>query len=171
MTGQPLFFWNDKHGKTQPRVMDFTYQITAAKTVSPIPQGADSFVFFDAITQAQVDAYLGVANDFNYLIWDSTSMGADTFGGIVRMSGSPSTYAQGFSAIRMEAVCYSSAGLTTAVTRAANGSTGLTNSTLATEYGISSSGNLGFKVDFGNTPDFDGLTSGLITVRLYWISK
>jgi len=112
MTGQPLFFWNDKHGKTQPRTMDFTYQITAAKTVSPIPQGADSFVFFDAITQAQIDSYLGVANDFNYLIWDSTSMGADTFSGIVRMSGSPSTYAQGFSAIRMEAACYSSAGLT-----------------------------------------------------------
>lgn len=171
MSSQPLFYWNEKHGKTQPYVMDFTYQITAAKTVSPVPQGADSFVFFDAVTQAQIDAYTGVANDFPVTYFDATSMGADAFGGIVRMSGSPSILAQGFQLIKMEAYCASGTGFATVVDRYANGALGMTASTLETACAISTSGNLGFKIDFGNTPDLDALTAGIISVKLYWLSK
>lgn len=171
MSRQPLFYWNEKHAKSQPGVLDFTYQITAAKTVTPTPQGADSFTFFDAITQAQIDAYLGLANDFPATYFDATAMGADTFGGLVRMSGSPSTLAQAFQDVKMEAVCYSGTGNTTSVFRAALGSAGITASTLETATAVSTSGNLAFKIDFGNTPDFDALTSGIIIVRLYWISK
>ncbi len=176
MTGQPLFYWNEKHGKTQPRVLDFAYNITAAKTVSPVVQGADSFTFFDAITQNQIDTYLGNSSDFAANLFDATAMGNDTFGGIVRMSGyTPTgvtpTSAQAASIMKMEAFCASAAGLTTLVSRFANGNSGLTASTLETACGVSTSGNLAFKIDFGNTPDFDGLTSGLIIVRLYWISK
>ena len=167
----PLFYWNEKHAKTQPRVLDFSYSITAAKTVSPTCQGADSLAFFDAKTQAQIDAYLGSASDFAEAIFDATSMGADTFGGIVRMSGSPSTIAQGFQILKMEAVCYSETGLATVVQRGALGSAGLTASTLETACGISTLGNFGFKINFGNTPDFDALTAGMIVVRLYYISK
>lgn len=171
MSRQPLFYWNEKHAKSQPGVLDFTYQITAAKTVTPTPQGADSFTFFDAITQAQIDAYLGVSNDFLAAQFDATAMGADTFGGLIRMSGSPSTFAQAFQAVKMEAVCYSGTGNTTSVFRAALGSAGITASTLETAVAVSSTGNLAFKIDFGNTPDFDALTSGIIIVRVYWISK
>ena len=74
MPSQPLFFWNEKHAKSQPNVLDFTYQITAAKTVSPVPQGADSLTSFDAITQATIDNYLGVANDFPATYFDATAM-------------------------------------------------------------------------------------------------
>jgi hypothetical protein len=173
---QPLFYWNEKHGKTQTRVIDLTYAISAAKTAAPIVQGQDSLAFFDAITQAQIDAYLGVANDFPVTYFDSTSMGADTFGGLVRMSGiTPSgvtpTAAQGFQLAKMEAFCASGTGGSTLVSRYANGTTGMTASTLETACAISTTGNFGFKIDFGNTPDFDALTSGLIVVRLYWISK
>jgi len=171
MAATSLFYSNEKHAKTQPQVMDFTFKITAAKTVTAYPQGADCYSFFDAITQANVDAYLGSDDDFSYLLWDSTSMGADTFGGIVRMSGAPSTYAQAASIVRMEAKCYSGTGFTTIVERGALGATGMTATTLETACGISTLGNLGFKIDFGNTPDFDGLTSGIITVRLWWIPK
>lgn len=171
MGQQPLFFWNEKHGKSQPNTLDFTYQITAAKTVSPVPQGADSFTFFDAITQAQIDAYLTLPNDFLAAQFDATAMGADTFGGLVRMSGSPSTLAQAFSSIKMEATCFSGTGNTTSVLRAALGPAGITASTLETATAVSASGNLAFKIDFGNTPDFDALTSGIIVVRLMWISK
>ena len=176
MSRQPLFYWNEKHAKSQPGVLDFTYQITAAKTVSPTPQGADSFTFFDAITQNQIDTYLGLANDFPATYFDATAMGADTFGGLVRMSGitppsvTPVT-AQAFQSVKMEAVCYSGAGNTTSVFRAALGSAGITASTLETATAVSPTGNLAFKIDFGNTPDFDALTAGIIIVRLYWISK
>lgn len=166
-----LFYWNEKHAKTQPRILDFSYNITAAKTVSPTIQGADSFSFFDAITQAQIDAYLGSANDFLATLFDATAMGADTFGGIIRMSGSPSTLAQGFQVIKMEAVSYSGTGGSTSVFRVAQGTAGLTASTLETACGVSTLGNFAFKVDFGNTPDFDALTAGTIVVRLYYISK
>jgi hypothetical protein len=166
-----LFYWNEKHAKSQPRVLDFTYSISAATTAASTIQGADSFTFFTAPTQAQIDAYLGSASDFAANLFDATAMGADTFGGIVRMSGSPSTYAQAAQVIKMEAACYSGTGNTTSVFRAALGSAGLTASTLETACGISTLGNIGFKIDFGNTPDFDGLTSGIIVVRLYYIAK
>lgn len=168
---QPLFYWNEKHAKTQVRTLDLSFSITGAKTCSPLVPGLDCYSFYDAITQTDVDNYLGVANDFNYLYWDSTAMGNDTFGGIVRMSGSPSTYAQGYQLAKMEAYCASGTGGSTLVSRFANGASGMTASTLETACAISSSGNFGFKIDFGNTPDFDGLTSGLIVVRLFWISQ
>lgn len=171
MSATSLFYSNEKHPKTQPRVMDFTFQITAAKTVTLYPVGADCFSFFDAITQDQIDEYLGVDNDFAANLFDSTAMGADTFGGIIRMSGAPSTLGQASTAVRLEAACYSSAGLTTLVSRAALGSAGLTASTLETAVGVSPSGNLAFKVDFGNTPDFDTLTSGMIVIKVYWIAN
>jgi hypothetical protein len=166
-----LFYWNEKHAKSQPRVLDFTYSISGAVTAASTIQGADSYTFFSAPTQAQIDTYLGSADDFADDLFDATSMGADTFGGIVRMSGKPSTYAQGFQLLRMDASCYSGTGFATSVFRSALGSTGMTASTLETACGISALGNFGFKVDFGNTPDFDGLTSGIINIRLYYISK
>ena len=171
MSATSLFYSNEKHPKTQPRVMDFTFEITAAKTVSLYPVGADCFSFFDAITQDQIDEYLGVDDDFAAAIFDSTSMGADAFGGIIRMSGAPATQGQAFSAVRLEAKCYSGSGLTTIVERGALGSDGLTASTLETAVGVSASGNLAFKVDFGNTPDFDTLTAGMIVIRVYWVAN
>lgn len=171
MSATSLFYSNEKHPKTQPRVMDFTFEITAAKTVSLTPVGADCFAFFDAITQDQIDDYLGVDDDFDVDLFDSTSMGADAFGGIIRMSGAPSTFAQAGAAVRLEAKCFSGSGLATIVERGALGTAGLTASTLETAVGISSSGNLAFKVDFGNTPDFDALTAGMITIRVYWVAN
>lgn len=171
MSATSLFYSNEKHPKTQPRVMDFTFQITGAKTVSLYPVGADCFSFFDAITQQQIDEYLGVDDDFDADLFDSTSMGADTFGGIIRMSGAPSTMGQAFQAVRLEATCYSGSGLATVVQRGALGSAGLTATTLQTAVGVSAAGNLAFKVDFGNTPDFDTLTSGMIVIRVYWVAN
>lgn len=168
MSRQPLFYWNEKHAKSQPGVLDLSYQITAAKTVTPVPQGADSFVSFDAITQAQIDAYLGLANDFPATYFDATAMGTDAFGGMVRMSGSPSILAQGFQLLKMEAKVLSGAGLGTVSERAALGSAGITASTLETACAISPSGNFGFKIV---STGLDVLTAGLIVVRLYWVSK
>jgi hypothetical protein len=68
------------------------------------------------------------------------------------------------------AECYSGAGGSTLVTRQAL-DTGLTASTLETAADVGANGNLALKVDFGNTPDFDGLNSGAIVVKLYWVSK
>lgn len=168
MSRQPLFYWNEKHAKSQPGVLDFTYQITAAKTVSPVPQGADSFTSFDAITQASIDAYLGTANDFLATQFDATAMGTDTFGGLVRMSGSPSILAQGFQVLKMEALLFSGAGLATVAQAAALGATGIPASTLGTATALSTSGNIGFR--FTST-GLDALTAGIIVIRIYWISK
>lgn len=172
MSASSLFYWNERHGKTQPRVLQLNYRITAAKTVSAYPAGADSLAFFDAVNQATIDAYLGNSSDFAAAIFDSTSMGADAFGGIVRMSGYGSaSYGQAASVVSMEAFCASSTGLATIVNRVADGFAGLTASTLETAVGVSPAGNIGFKVDFGNTPDLDTLTAGLIVVRIAYIAK
>ena len=165
-----VYYNNEKHAKSQPRSMEFVFRITAAKTVVAVPVGADCFTFFDAITQAQIDAYLSnpqltSSADFAVALFDATAMGADTFGGIINMLG------QASSVISLEASCYSGTGGSTVVTRAVSSFNALTASTLETAVGISAAGNLAFKVDFGNTPDFDALTSGFIVIKVKYISK
>lgn len=167
----PLFYNNEKHYKTQPRCMKFMFKITAAKTVTPVPVGADCLTLFDApASQAVIDSYLSspektVANDFLLAAFDATAMGADAFAGIINMNG------QARSAVGLVARCYSGTGGATLVQRAVAAQTALTASTLETAVAASAGGNLAFKIDFGNTPDFDALTAGLIEVEIYWIAR
>jgi hypothetical protein len=72
---------------------------------------------------------------------------------------------------KMVAKCYSSTAGSTLVERCVQASSALTASTLVTECAVGANGNMAFKVDFGNTPDFDGLTSGTIEIELYWVAK
>ncbi len=165
MADTSLFYWQEKFGKTQPRMMILEWQITAAKTVSTVPMGTPVLTTFDAIaSQSTIDNFLGTSSEFTIAQFDATSMGNDAFGCIINTAGQVS------SALGFEISCYSSAGLTTEVRRF-SGSNGLTASTLETALGVGAYGNLAFKVDFGNTPDFDGLTSGYILAKIYWISK
>lgn len=165
MADTSLFYWQEKLGKTQGRVLSIAFQITAAKTVSQVPIGQPVLSTFDALaSQSVIDNFLGTSSEFTLAQFDATSMGADAFGCLVDMKG------QVKSAICLEAKCYSGTGGSTLVTRASLAS-GLTASTLETALGVGSSGNLGVKVDYGNTPDFDGLTSGIILLSVLWISK
>jgi hypothetical protein len=164
MSGPSLFYWQDQWGKVQPQVLRLQYNITGAKACSAIIPNSASFVFFDALSsQAQVDDVLGTTNEFLYTLWGSTAMGADAFGGVVAMNG------QCESVVQMVARCYSSTGGSTLVTRQTQ-ALAIANS-LQTAVQVGSDGNLGFQVDFGNTPDFDGLTSGTIDIEIHWISK
>jgi hypothetical protein len=111
-----------------------------------------------------IDTFLGTSSEFTLAQFDATSMGADAFGVIVNMAG------QVASAGAMSAACKSGTGLATVVTRDALSGT-LTASTLETAFAVGANGNLGIKIDFGNTPDFDGLTSGLISIDVTWLAK
>lgn len=165
MADTGLFYWNEKFGKTQQRVLHLQWQITAAKTVSTLPMGTPVLTAFDALaSQAVIDNFLGTSSEFTLAQFDATSMGADAFGCIVNMAG------QALALTGFEISCYSGSGLTTEVRRASLAS-GLTDSTLETALGLGANGNLAFKVDFGNTPDFDALTAGYIVAKVYWISK
>jgi hypothetical protein len=160
-----LFYWNEKFGKTQARCLELVWSITAAKTVAARPIGTPVLTAFDAIsTQATIDNFLGTSSEFLVAAFDSTAMGADTFACIINMGG------QAKYVSHMEVVCYSGTGGATRVEVAvAEGS--LTASTLETALDLGASGNIAFKCDFGNTPDFDALTAGLIVARVYWVAK
>lgn len=161
-----LQYWNEKLPKSLPRKLELCWNITAAKTVSPCVAGLPVYSTFDAISsQSVIDGFLGTTNEFLVAAFDATAMGADTFGGIVNLSG------QGAKLVYMDARCYSGTGGSTEVERVVASSSALTASTLATECALGANGNMAFKVDFGNTPDFDGLTSGLIVVKLMWVAK
>jgi len=165
MADTSLFYWQEKLGKTQPRCLDLVWKITGAKAVSHLPIGAPTLVAFDAIaSQAVIDDFLGTTNEFLVAAFDATAMGADAFACIINMAGQASYVTH------LEISCYSSTGGSTEVRRAVYESS-LTASTLETALAIGANGNIAFKVDFGNTPDFDGLTDGLIHARVYWVSK
>ncbi len=165
MADTGLFYWNEKLGKTNPRELVLIWEITGAKTVVNVPVGSPNYPVFDAIaTQAVINDFLGTTDEFTVAQFDSTSMGADAFGGLVNMAG------QVQSVLGFTAECYSGTGGSTLVTRESL-DIGLTASTLETAVGLGAQGNMAFKVNFGNTPDFDGLTEGTIKVTIYWISK
>jgi len=159
----PLTYWNERVQLSQPRKLTLQFTITGAKTVVD-PYRSPTLTAFDAIaSQAVIDAHLGTTNEFLLVAFDSTSLGADAFGGIVNMSG------QCAEVYEMVATCYSATN--TVVTRQCEDLAVLTASTLATEVAKGASGNIAFKVDFGNTPDFDALTGGTIKIEILWRSK
>lgn len=163
---QSLAYYNEKLAKSQTRVMRLELQITGTVTVSPVIAGAPVLTTFGAISaQSTIDNFLGTTSEFDYLAFDATSMGNDAMGGIVNMGG------QAAKLSFMKALCYSATAGSTLVERAVVASSALTATSLVTECAKGANGNLAFKVDWGNTPDFDALTSGLIVVELYWVAK
>ena len=166
MSDTSLMYWQEKLGKTQPRVLRLEYEITAAKTVSPLVPGIPAITSFDAIAaQSTIDNFLGTTNEFLVTAFDATAMGNDTFAAIANMSGQVQRIT------KVVASCYSGTAGSTHVFRVVKSSAALTASTLATEAAVGANGNVAVKVDFGNTPDFDALTAGLIVLEIYWISK
>lgn len=169
MSGSPgIFYWQDRLGKTSPHALDLWFQITGAKTAVALPMGSPTLFFFDALsTQAQIDNFLGTTNEFLLAAFDSTAMGADMFACIVNMSG------QVAQLVGVEAVCYSAyatASSESAIVRFSPDS-GLTASSLTTQADLGASGNLAVRVNFGNSPDFDGLTDAYIRLRFSIVSK
>jgi hypothetical protein len=165
MSNAGLFHWQEKIGKTNPNCLTLVFQITNTKTVSQVPMGTPVLTAFDAIaSQSVIDDFLGTTNEFLVAAFDVTAMGDDTFACIVNMAGQASKL------LYATAECYSGTGGSTLVTRQVL-DTGLTASTLETAADCGANGNLALKVDFGNVPNFDGLTSGTIVVKLYWIAK
>lgn len=159
-----LFYWQDRLGKTDPRCLTLVWKITAAKTVVSLPIGPPVLVAFDAIAaQSTIDNFLGTTNEFVIADFDATAMGADAMAVIVNMLGQVS-YLSHF-----EIKCFSGSGLATLVERAAYESA--LSGSLETALELGANGNIALKVDFGNTPDFDALTDGLIVAKIYWISK
>lgn len=158
-----LMYWNDRLQSGQPRILRLMFNITAAKTVTDVYR-TPTLTTFDAIaSQAVINTHLGTTNEFLLAAFDATAMGVDTFGGIVDMGG------QCAEVYSMVARCYSASN--TIVTRQCEDVATLTASTLATEVARGANGNIAFKVDFGNTPDFDALTAGTIEIDIVWRSK
>lgn len=163
MSGTSLMYWQDQLGKVNPQVLRLQYSISAAVTAAPIVSNSASLITFVALaSQAVIDDFLGTTNEFLLTAYDATSMGADAFGALVNMNGQCKTVVQ------MIARCYSASN--TIVTRQVVGGA-LTASTLETKCAVGANGNIGVKVDFGNTPDFDALTAGTIELEILWISK
>lgn len=161
-----LYYKSEEVAVADVRVLTLAWKITGAKTVVPMPQNNAVLTTFDAIAaQSTIDNFLDTTNEFLIAAFDATAMGADTFGGIVAMQGQASKLHY------LKYACYSATGGLTVVPGAVISSSALTASTLATECALGASGNLAFKINFGNTPDFDGLTSGMIVVELAYQSK
>lgn len=155
--------WNDALDRAQPFILRLAWKVTAAVTVSNLYdcQGSAVLTAFGAISaQSTIDTFLGTTSEFDYLAFDATALGADIMAGIVNMNG------QCQKLLWMEATCSSGTAGATKVVVGNYASSALTASTLVTECAKGSSGNVAFKANFGNSPDFDALTDALITVDL-----
>lgn len=157
--------FTSKRGK-KPIEDIWHFDITAAVTVAPLPSDDSSaLTTFGALTQAAIDDHLGTSSEFTAAQFDATSMGADAMGIILDMGG------QAEALERIVVKCYSGTAGATLVERSVKSIATLQDSTLATECALGSNGNIGIKIDWGNTPDFDALTAGQIEIRVYWRAK
>lgn len=144
----------------------WAFDITAAVTVSAIPiDDVSALSTFGALTQAVIDAHLGTSSEFTAAQFDATSMGADAMGVIIDLAGQASALE------RVVAKCYSGTAGATLVERSVTPIATLQDSTLATECALGANGNIGIKIDWGNTPDFDALTAGQIEIEVFWRAK
>lgn len=156
-------YWSDRLQSSQPIVTNLMFSITAATTVTDLLR-SPSLVTFSAIAaQSTIDNFLGTTNEFLIAQFDATSMGADAMGVIVNMGG------QVAEVYDMKAYCFSASN--TIVTRQVEDVATLTSSSLTTQIAKGANGNIGLKIDWGNTPDFDGLTAGTICIDITWRSK
>lgn len=161
MTSPGLFFWQDKIGKTNPHCVAFSFKITAAKTVSQLPQGTPVLTTFDALSsQATIDDFLGTSSEFLLAQFDATSMGANAFGIIVNM------LKQVDDLYYIEAYVDDGAGTHTDL--AISSVTTLTSSSLTTQCAVGQYGNVAARIIVAG---LDALTSGLITIKFYFKSK
>jgi hypothetical protein len=156
-----LHYWNDKIQRGEARRLQLVYSINGAKDASDL-QGIGALVSFDAITQAQIDAYLGTSSEFDADAFDATAMGTDMFGGVLNCSG------QVKELLYCRATVYSPAAGTTQAEQLFQDSASLTASTLQSEAAVSSAGNLGFKIE---SSGLDALTAGVIIVEFAYKAK
>lgn len=162
MSQTSLVYANEKHLKTQPRPLEFRLQITAAKTVSLVPVGADCLVAFDALSQAAIDAYLGTSSEFLAAALDATALGANELALLIKMSG------QCAKVTGAKVEFWDAAG-STVVSLSSAAVSALTASTPANECAAGSAGNIAVK--FKDITGIDAATSGQILVTVYWIAK
>jgi len=157
-------YYNPQLAGATPRTLRLLWNITGAVTVAPLIPGLPVLTAFSAPSaQSVIDDFLGTTSEFLLAAFDATALGADVMGGVVDMGG------QCQKVIGMVARCYSASN--TLVTRQCQASSALTASTLATEVAKGANGNIAFRVDFGNSPDFDNLTAGTIEIEILWLPK
>lgn len=160
MTSPGLFFWQDRIGKNNPHLVRFMFTITAAKTVSQLPQGTPVLSTFDALaSQAVIDDFLGTTNEFLLAQFDATSMGTDAFGLIVNF---------GKQADELYMCQAYVDDLTTRVEKSYAAVATLSSSTLTTQCAKGAFGNLATKFVLTG---LDALTSGILVVDFYFRSK
>jgi len=166
---QPLTYYQDRLGKTQAHILCFSWAITGAKAVSELPPGMPVLYTFDAITQAQIDAFLtsptlASANEFLEAQFDATSMGTDAFGGIINMSN------QVEKVLWIDSQCNLDPTADGLLHNSDESIATLTSTALANniEVAVSTAGNLAFKQ---TVTGLDAATNGLIRVQIGWIAK
>lgn len=164
MAQTSLFYYQDQFLKTLPREDWIVFNITGAATNALILPNSAILSTYAALTQAQIDAFFGSVNEILADKYDATAMGNDAQGVLVNFNGQVNRL------VAVTGTCYSSTGGSTAVTRQTQAG-GLTASTIETAAVLTANGNVGLKFDWGNTPDFDGLTAGTIAIRLLWVSN
>lgn len=169
-----LVLWNDAFpGKTN--VMTLQFSITAAKTVSPLPiNNSGILTTFDALaSQSVIDNFLLTTNEFLLAQFDATSMGTDTFGGLVKMNNAiqATTSTRVGQAASVEAMTVTVASGSQGATAVSNGVVAvstLTSTSNTTQVACGANGDIAFRFVASG---LDVLTSGLITVNLFWTSK
>ena len=160
MTSPGLFLWQDKIGKTNPHTVQFTFQITGAKAVTPLPQGTPTLSTFDALaSQAVIDSFLGTTNEFLLAQFDATSMGVDAFGLLIDFGK------QCDELFMVEAYADD---LATRPTKSYPSVATLTSSSLTTQCAKGAFGNMATRFILTG---LDAMTSGLIVVTFYFRSK
>ena len=160
---QPNTYWSDKLQRGECERTVLLYR--KANTTVVQYEGNASLASCGAIADADIAAFLKLAaSPFTLLAFDSTSMGNDVFGAIIDFQGQVRELVMVEAEYIGEAVGTTIAGVHLGIPKSAS----MTATSLVTQADAVG-GNVAVKVDFGNTPDFDG-TAGWVKLTVHWRS-
>jgi hypothetical protein len=166
MADTSLMYYNAKLASSQPRRLQLVWEITGAKTISPLEASLPVLPLFDAVaSQAVIDDFLGTSSEFTLAQYDATSMGVDAFGCMVNME----KQCKKVTHMQCRAISTTTDAGDTVVQveiKAAD----LVDSTLETALEVGADGNIGLKIDM-TAGNLDAIVSGLLVIDVYWMAK
>jgi hypothetical protein len=160
MSGPSSMYFSPGLQSAQAEVLTLIWQITAAKTIVPVPLNFTVLTTFDGFSaQSQIDNFLGTSSEFLLADLDAGTMGANMFACLVNMQG------QASAASLMRTTIYSTATNSFDTQTLAGVFESALSNASASEFQVGAYGNMAFKV---LATGLDALTAGAIVTDLFW---
>ena len=165
MSKNAITYVSDSMSRGECIQIDLYFEVAGSgNTITQNHTGNAALITFGALTQAQIDQFLGSASEINYLAFDGTALGTDAMGLIFNFGGQVDKLIS----VTYETRSSTALGTVAAVTLLGSAATTLANSTLANGIMLTAAGNVAARIVLSGQ---DSLTNYVGKLSIVWRSK